>query len=127
MEQGQAEALITYLILGVILGRLGYVLFYNFDFYLATRAIIKLWDGGMSFHGGFLGVVVSAIIYGRFHGIPLLMLGDLLAVATPPGLFLGRIANFINAELWGKPTVVMWGVIFLDQSSRLPWGYWAVR
>ena len=114
LEQGQAETLITYLILGVILGgRLGYVLFYNFDFYLANPlAIIKLWDGGMSFHGGFLGVVISAIIYGRFHGIPLLMLGDLLAVATPPGLFLGRIANFINAELWGKPTVVMWGVVF---------------
>ena len=81
--------LITYLILGVIINNVLYVLFYNFDFYLANPlAIIKLWDGGMSFHGGFLGVVVSAIIYGRFHGIPLLMLGDLLLLPLHQVCFL---------------------------------------
>ena len=65
----------------------------------------------MSFHGGFLGCCVKAM-FGRFHGIPLLMLGDLLALATPPGLFLVGVANFINAELWGRPTDVPWGVVF---------------
>ena len=114
VERNQLDTLITYLILGVILGgRLGYVIFYNFGYYASNPIdILKVWDGGMSFHGGFLGVVAAAAMFGRFHGIPLLMLGDLLALATPPGLFLGRVANFINAELWGRPTDVPWGVVF---------------
>lgn len=114
MEVAQVDSLITYLILGVIIGgRLGYVLFYNLSFYLDQPFhILRLWDGGMSFHGGFVGVVLSVIFFCRFNGIPLLAGADLIAISSPPGLMFGRIANFINAELWGRPTEVSWGVIF---------------
>lgn len=100
--------------LGVILGgRLGYVLFYNLDRYLADPvAILRLWDGGMSFHGGYLGVVVAVIWFARHHKIPMLRMGDLIACAAPVGLFLGRVANFINAELWGRTTDVPWAMVF---------------
>ncbi len=120
MDVDQAESIITYLILGVILGgRLGYVLFYNFEFYLAHPInIIRIWDGGMSFHGGFLGVVIAAVIYCRYNGIRLLSGADLIAVASPPGLLFGRVANFINAELWGKPTSQPWGVIFPGSAAQ---------
>ena len=114
MEVDQVEALVTYVVLGVIVGgRLGYVLFYNFGYYAENPGdILRVWDGGMSFHGGFLGVVVATIWFSRYNGIPLMSAADLMAVATPPGLLLGRMANFINAELWGRPTDLPWGVIF---------------
>jgi len=114
LERDEVDNLITYLILGVIIGgRLGYVIFYNLDFYLSNPGDIpKVWDGGMSFHGGFLGVVAAALIYIRRHGILLWSCADLIALASGPGLMLGRIANFINAELWGRPTDVAWGVVF---------------
>ena len=114
MEKDQAEGFLTFLILGVIIGgRLGYVLFYNLGFYLSNPIdTFKVWDGGMSFHGGFLGVVISVILFCRFNGIPLWSCSDMVALATPPGLFFGRVANFINAELWGRPTDAPWGVIF---------------
>ena len=114
LERGEVNDLITYLILGVIIGgRLGYVVFYHLDFYLENPSDIpKVWDGGMSFHGGFLGVVLAATIYIRRNGILLWSCADLIAVASGPGLMLGRIANFINAELWGRPTDVAWGVVF---------------
>lgn len=114
MELDQLESLVSYLILGVIIGgRLGYVIFYNFGYFLDNpNAIVRVWDGGMSFHGGFLGVIMAAIWFCRYNGVPLMSAADLIAVATPPGLFLGRIANFINAELWGRPTDLPWGVIF---------------
>ncbi len=110
----QVDVLFTYLILGVILGgRLGYVLFYNFNYYLSDPiAIIRVWDGGMAFHGGFLGVCLAVIFYCQANNIPLSSVSDLIATASPPGLFLGRLANFINAELWGRPTEQPWGVIF---------------
>ena len=109
-----ADSFLTYLILGVIIGgRSGYVLFYNFYYYLDNPiGILRVWDGGMSFHGGFLGVCVAVVAYCRYHGIPLLSGSDLIALSTPPGLFFGRIANFINAELWGRPTEKPWGVVF---------------
>jgi phosphatidylglycerol---prolipoprotein diacylglyceryl transferase len=109
-----AEEFLTWAILGVILGgRLGYVLFYQPAHYLANPLDIpKVWQGGMSFHGGFLGVVVATILFSRVRGIRLSGLSDALAVAAPAGLMLGRIANFINAELWGRPTDLPWGVIF---------------
>ena len=114
MDIEQVDSFITYLILGVIVGgRLGYVLFYNFQFYIENPSdIIRVWDGGMAFHGGFLGVVIEVYGYCKFNGIPLLSCADLIAISTPPGLFFGRVANFINAELWGKPTDFTLGVIF---------------
>ena len=114
---------LTYLILGVIIGgRLGYVLFYNFSYYLQNPLdIIRVWDGGMAFHGGFVGVVLVVIFYTQYNGIPLLSAADLIAIATPPGLMFGRIANFINAELWGRPTEAPWGVVFPgDRAQNCP-------
>jgi phosphatidylglycerol---prolipoprotein diacylglyceryl transferase len=116
----QAERLLTWIILGVILGgRLGYVLFYDLPTYLADPLqIIRVWEGGMSFHGGFAGVVIAAIWFCRREGIPMLPMGDLLAIAVPVGLMLGRLANFINAELWGRPTDMPWGVIFPGAAAQ---------
>lgn len=110
----QADSFLTYLILGVIIGgRLGYVLFYNFEYYLLNPfAIFRIWDGGMAFHGGFIGVIISVILFCMTNKLLLWSTADLIAVSTPPGLFFGRVANFINAELWGRPTDVYWGVIF---------------
>lgn len=114
MEMEQADDLLTYLILGVIAGgRIGYVAFYNLHYYLENPTdILKVWDGGMSFHGGFIGVVAGLVYFCVRNGIQIVPCGDLLAVASAPGLFFGRIANFINAELWGKPTGMPWGVVF---------------
>ena len=110
----QAESFLTYLIVGVIIGgRLGYVLFYNLEYYvLNPLSIVRIWDGGMAFHGGFVGVIVAVILFCWANKLSLWSTADLIAVSTPPGLFFGRVANFINAELWGRPTDVYWGVIF---------------
>jgi phosphatidylglycerol:prolipoprotein diacylglycerol transferase len=99
---------------GVLVGgRLGSVVFYNFPHYIENPLdIFLLSRGGMSFHGGFLGVLVAAILFCRRRGLPLLGLADILAAVAPIGLFLGRIANFINGELWGRPTEVPWGFVF---------------
>ena len=107
----QADDIFLWFLLGVILGgRLGYVLFYKPLFYLAhPLEVVKTWDGGMSFHGGFLGVVIACMIYGWRNGVGLDRLLDLGAAATPIGLGLGRLANFINGELWGRVTGVPWG------------------
>ncbi len=120
MDLEQAESFLTYLIIGVIVGgRLGYVLFYNADYYFVNPgAILRVWDGGMSFHGGFLGVAIAVISFCKFNGIPLLSAADLIAISTPPGLLFGRIANFINAELWGKPTNFTLGVIFPGERAQ---------
>jgi phosphatidylglycerol:prolipoprotein diacylglycerol transferase len=120
MTAEQAERLLTWVILGVILGgRLGYVLFYQPGQYLADPlSIVRVWEGGMSFHGGFLGVALAALVFCRREGIDLLKGGDMMALATPFGLFLGRIANFINAELWGRPTDLPWGVVFPGEAAQ---------
>ncbi|MEE8189872.1 MAG: prolipoprotein diacylglyceryl transferase [Kiloniellales bacterium] len=112
-----AAAIDDYLLwatLGVVLGgRLGYVLFYKPGFYLANpQEIVFLWMGGMSFHGGFLGVVAATILFARKRGIALSTLSDIIASAAPIGLCLGRIANFINGELFGRPTEAPWGMVF---------------
>jgi phosphatidylglycerol:prolipoprotein diacylglycerol transferase len=107
-------------VLGIIIGgRIGYTLFYNFGYYLNhPLQILAVWQGGMSFHGGFLGVVMAAYIYGRKHKLALLSLADIIAMAAPVGLLLGRMANFVNAELWGRPTDVPWGVIFPGDAAQ---------
>lgn len=114
----QVDDLFLWFLFGVIGGgRLGYVLFYKPAFYFSNPLeIFKTWDGGMSFHGGFLGVVVACWFYGRKHGMRLDSLLDLGAAVTPVGLGLGRIANFINAELWGRPSDMPWAVIFPGDS-----------
>jgi phosphatidylglycerol:prolipoprotein diacylglycerol transferase len=120
MTAEQAERLLTWIILGVIVGgRLGFVLFYQPGYYLANPwDIPKVWQGGMAFHGGFLGVVVAGVWFCRREGIPLMNAADLIALAAPPGILLGRIANFINAELWGRATTVPWGVIFPGDAAQ---------
>jgi phosphatidylglycerol:prolipoprotein diacylglycerol transferase len=104
--------LLFYIALGVVLGgRIGYVIFYNLPFYIGHPAqILAVWDGGMSFHGGFLGVLLSSWIYGRRHNRSFFELTDFIAPAVPIGLGAGRIGNFINGELWGKVTNLPWGV-----------------
>ncbi len=120
MAPGQVEGLLTWVIIGVILGgRLGFVLFYQPAYYLAhPLEILAVWQGGMAFHGGFLGAVLAGWLYARRQGVPALSLGDAMALATPPGLFLGRVANFINAELWGRPTTMPWGVVFPGPAAQ---------
>lgn len=120
MTRDQVEELMTWVILGVVIGgRLGFVLFYQPAYYLANPAQIPMiWQGGMAFHGGFLGVVVAGIWFCRKHGVAPLSLADALALATPPGLLLGRVANFINAELWGRPTDLPWGVVFPGAAAQ---------
>ena len=110
----QLDDLVLWITLGVIAGgRLGHTLFYTPElFWRDPVEILKVWHGGMSFHGGALGVLAAISIYAWRTGVDLLRLGDLVAAATPIGLFFGRIANFINGELWGRPTTVPWGIVF---------------
>ena len=105
---------IIWVTLEIILGgRIGYVLFYNLPHFTAHPfEIFELWNGGMSFHGGFLGCVVATVAFALRRGLPMLSLGDVTTAVAPIGLFLGRIANFINSELWGRPTDVPWAMIF---------------
>ncbi len=114
MSKDQLDDLLTWIILGVIMGgRLGFVLFYQPAYYLSNPLEIpKVWQGGMSFHGGFLGVVIATWAFARRNKLPLGSLADAMAFAAPAGLLLGRIANFIKPELWGKPSDVPWAVIF---------------
>ncbi|MBP7003211.1 prolipoprotein diacylglyceryl transferase [Amaricoccus sp.] len=123
MEPARAEDLLTWMVVGVILGgRLGFVLFYQPGWYLAHPAeILAVWKGGMSFHGGFLGVVLATIGFARKNGVDTLRLGDAVAAAAPIGLFFGRLANFVNGELWGRPTEAPWGVIFPGADCPVPW------
>jgi len=110
----RVDDFLTWATIGVIIGgRLGYVLFYNFDYYMANPgAIVKVWQGGMSFHGGLAGVAVAIYFYARQCKIPVLAFADLVAVVAPVGLFFGRLANFINAELYGRVTDAPWGMVF---------------
>ncbi|MGS4945387.1 prolipoprotein diacylglyceryl transferase [Meridianimarinicoccus sp. RP-17] len=120
VTNAQAEALLTAVVLGVVIGgRLGFVLLYQPSYYLSHPLDIpKLWQGGMAFHGGLAGVVVAAWIFCRRNGLPAAQVADAMALATPPGLFLGRVANFINGELWGRPTTMPWGVIFPGEAAQ---------
>jgi phosphatidylglycerol:prolipoprotein diacylglycerol transferase len=115
---------ITYLIIGIILGgRIGYVIFYNFSYYLENVLdIFKIWQGGMSFHGGLLGVIFSSYIFAKKNNQNPFSYLDQVSLVAPIGIFFGRIANFINSELYGKASDVPWSVIFIkiDNLSRHP-------
>lgn len=120
MTPAQIEDLLTWVILGVIIGgRLGFVFFYMPGYYLANPLEIPMvWQGGMAFHGGLIGVVVAVWIFCTRNRIPLAPAADMLALAVPPGLLLGRLSNFVNAELWGRPTDLPWAVIFPGQLAQ---------
>ncbi|MEQ6248815.1 prolipoprotein diacylglyceryl transferase [Sulfitobacter sp. HNIBRBA3233] len=120
MRPQQIEDLLTWVIVGVILGgRLGYAFFYQPEYYLSNPGqILRVWEGGMSFHGGALGVILAGLVYALRHGIAKVSMGDLVVLGVPPGLLLGRIANFINAELWGRPTDLPWGVAFPTEAAQ---------
>ncbi|NUT00638.1 MAG: prolipoprotein diacylglyceryl transferase [Sphingomonas sp.] len=114
MARRHADDLVFYSALGIILGgRIGYVLFYNLSYYLQHPVdILKLWDGGMSFHGGLIGTVLGILYLSRKEKLPWLRVHDYVACCVPFGLFFGRLANFVNHELWGAPTSVPWAVRF---------------
>ena len=118
------DNLITYIIFGIILGgRIGYVLFYNFNYYINNiDEILYIWNGGMSFHGGLIGVIIATYIYSKKKKVSALLFLDYISLSAPIGLFFGRLANFINSELVGKPTNDKWGVIFpnIDNVLRHP-------
>ena len=118
------DDLITYLIIGIILGgRIGYIVLYNFNYYLENLSeILIIWHGGMSFHGGLLGVIIATILFSKKHNINSFIFLDLISLVAPIGLFLGRMANFINSELYGRETDVFWSVKFIniDNISRHP-------
>ena len=118
----QIEDLIFYAALGVILGgRIGYTLFYNLDNFLANPLVLlQIWNGGMSFHGGLLGVGLALWLYAKKIQISLFTIFDTVAVVTPFGLACGRIGNFINAELWGRPTDLPWAMVFPTDPLALP-------
>jgi phosphatidylglycerol:prolipoprotein diacylglycerol transferase len=110
----QVDDFITWVTLGIVLGgRLGYVLFYRPGHYLANPLeALAIWQGGMSFHGGMLGVIAAVILFTRVNRIDLLAFGDRVACVVPIGLFLGRLANFVNGELWGRESDVPWAIVF---------------
>ncbi len=118
------DDLVSYIIIGVIVGgRLGYVIFYNLTFFLNQPIeIFKLWEGGMSFHGGLIGVILSTYIFSKVKKLNYKIYFDIICCAAPIGIFLGRIANFINSELYGTPTDKPWGIIFpeIDNLNRHP-------
>lgn len=124
-SEQQLSDLIFYGAIGVILGgRMGYVLFYHFDYFISDPLwLFAIWEGGMSFHGGLLGVIAVMIWFSQKEQMPLLAIGDFVAPLVPLGLAAGRLGNFIGGELWGRPTDQSWGVIFpraADQLARHP-------
>jgi len=118
------DDLIAYLIIGIILGgRLGYVIFYNLEYYSNNLfEIFMIWEGGMSFHGGLIGIIIATYIFSKINKINTFSFLDLISMSAPIGIFLGRIANFINSELYGRETDLFWSVKFIkiDEISRHP-------
>jgi phosphatidylglycerol:prolipoprotein diacylglycerol transferase len=114
------DDIMVWAILGIVLGgRFGYILFYKPEFYFTHPAeMLKVWEGGMSFHGGLLGTIIAMVIFARQYTIPFLAITDLLAPAAPIGLCLGRLANFINGELWGRVTHGPLGMIFPESDGQ---------
>jgi phosphatidylglycerol---prolipoprotein diacylglyceryl transferase len=114
IEKSHFDDLLVYLVIGIIFGgRLGYVIFYNFEYYAHNFfEIFKVWEGGMSFHGGLLGVIISTVVYSKKTKTNFFRFTDIISCAAPIGIFLGRVANFINGELYGKISTVSWAVVF---------------
>jgi len=110
---------ITYLIIGIIIGgRLGYITFYNLNYYINNFLdIFKVWEGGMSFHGGLIGVIIASILFAKKNNQDSFLYMDLVSLVAPIGIFFGRLANFINSELYGIPTEVPWSVTFVQVDS----------
>jgi phosphatidylglycerol---prolipoprotein diacylglyceryl transferase len=121
LDDRQVDDLLIWMTLGVVLGgRIGYVVFYNAPYYLAhPLAVLYVWHGGMSFHGGVIGVVLAICLFARRNAVGILRLADLVIPAVPIGLFFGRLANFINAELYGRPTDVAWAMAFPTDPDRI--------
>ena len=113
-DQEQIINLITFQVIGVLIGgRIGYLLLYQGDKFLEDPlSLVRVWEGGMASHGGFIGVFIATLWYAKKSGQSIKPIGDLIVTVVPPGLFFGRIANFINGELWGKTTEISWGVLF---------------
>ena len=115
---------VTYLVIGIIIGgRLGYIIFYNFNYYISNLFdIFKVWEGGMSFHGGLIGILVASILFSKKNNQDSFLYMDLVSLVAPIGIFFGRLANFINSELYGTPTDIPWAVTFIqiDNLSRHP-------
>ena len=118
------DDLITYLVISIIIGgRIGYIIFYNLNYYISNPSeILKIWEGGMSFHGALLGIIIGTYLFSQKKGVSTFFMLDIIACVAPIGIFLGRIANFINGELVGKATNVSWSVIFplIDMLPRHP-------
>lgn len=114
------DDLLTWCVAGLVVGaRLGYTLFYDFQTFAANpMEIVKIWKGGMSFHGGLIGICLAALWFGRSRGKTFLTIGDFVCPLAPPGLLAGRLGNFINGELWGRPTELPWGMVFPDPMAR---------
>jgi phosphatidylglycerol:prolipoprotein diacylglycerol transferase len=121
MARRHADDLVFYAALGIILGgRIGYVLFYNLPYYAAHPIdVLKLWDGGMSFHGGLIGTVIGILYLSWKQKLPALRIHDYVACVAPIGLFFGRLANFVNHELWGAPTNLPWAIRFPEYNELL--------
>ena len=115
----QFDEYVTYLVIGIILGgRLGYILFYNLNYYLHNIIdIFKIWEGGMSFHGGVVGVIWATYLFSKKNKNNIFEYLDIVSIVSPIGIFFGRIANFINSELYGYETSVLWGVKFIQIDS----------
>ncbi|MBB5700055.1 prolipoprotein diacylglyceryl transferase [Sphingomonas yantingensis] len=121
MARRHADDLVFYATIGIIAGgRLGYILFYRPDLFAKPLSILRLWDGGMSFHGGVIGVTIGIILMARKHGLNWLRIHDYVACVVPIGLFFGRLANFVNGELWGRPTDVPWAIVFPRTGMDVP-------
>ncbi|MFO1142858.1 MAG: prolipoprotein diacylglyceryl transferase [Amaricoccus sp.] len=120
MPPERSDDLLTWMILGVVLGgRLGYVLFYQPAYFAQNPLeVFSVWHGGMSFHGGLLGVVAGVVGFSLRNGYPILGVGDAVSAAAPIGLFFGRIANFINGELWGRPSTAPWAIVFPGEAAQ---------
>jgi phosphatidylglycerol:prolipoprotein diacylglycerol transferase len=120
MQPAQVEGLLTAVVLGVILGgRLGFVIFYQPGYFLQNPGeILAIWQGGMSFHGGLIGVAVAGFLFCRINKVPPLAVADAMSMVVAIGLGLGRLSNFINAELWGRPSDAPWAVIFPGEAAQ---------
>ena len=114
------DILLNYVLFGIIIGgRLGYILFYNSAYYLAhPLAMLRIWEGGMAFHGALIGVAIAVLIMAKRHHVPFFALTDRIALVVPIGLFLGRLSNFINGELYGRVTTLPWAMVFPNSDGQ---------